>query len=335
VEASAPVIISASRSTDIPALYAKWFINRIEKGYVVWKNPFNQKPMHVSFRQTKAIVFWSKNPKPIIPYLSELDKQGISYYFQFTLNDYEKEAFEPNVPLLAERINTFKQLSSLIGKEKVIWRFDPLIVTPNLSPRDLLLKVWTVGNQLKGYTDKLVFSFVDVHDYRKVQNNLIKRTPYFNKDSVQCAEPTEKQMVEIVEGLCKIRERWKSEGWNIALSTCAEGVDLDTYGIEHNCCVDGELMARIFPENERLQYYLRHGSFEVDLFASEPPTPFYCSKSAKDKGQRKECGCLTSKDIGMYNTCPHNCVYCYANTSPDAVGQNLSRHKVGDESIVP
>ncbi|MDR0971836.1 MAG: DUF1848 domain-containing protein [Bacteroidales bacterium] len=333
-EALAPIIISASRSTDIPAFYASWFIERLRQGYVVWTNPFNQKPMYVSFNHTKAIVFWSKNPKPIIPYLHELDKRGICYYFQFTLNDYEKEGFEPNVPPLEDRIATFKQLSSLIGKERVIWRFDPLMITSELSARDLLLKIWNIGNQLKDYTEKLVFSFVDVQTYLKVQNNLIKRTHYFDKNSVQYAELTEKQIIEIVEGLCKIREYWKSEGWDIILSTCAEGIDLDMYKIEHNRCIDGELMVRIFPENEQLQYYLNHGTFEIDLFASEASMPFYQSKSAKDKGQRKECGCIESKDIGMYNTCPHNCVYCYANTSPEAVKNNFLKHKLDSESII-
>ena len=175
VEATAPVIISASRSTDIPAFYAKWFFNRLAKGYCAWYNPFNiNQKMYISFARCRVIVFWTKDPSPIIPYLPELDKRGIHYYFQVTLNDYEKEGFEPNVPSVAKRIETFKKLSQLIGKEKVIWRFDPLIITPNIGPRELLTRIWHVGNQLKGYTDKLVFSFVDVKAYRKVQNNLVK-----------------------------------------------------------------------------------------------------------------------------------------------------------------
>ena len=133
VEATAPVIISASRSTDIPAFYAKWFFNRLAKGYCVWYNPFNQQPMYVSFKKCKVVVFWTKNPAPIIPYLPELDKRGIHYYFQVTLNDYEQEGFEPNVPSVKSRIATFRLLSELIGKERVIWRFDPLIVTPQLT----------------------------------------------------------------------------------------------------------------------------------------------------------------------------------------------------------
>ena len=88
IEATAPIIISASRSTDIPAFYAKWFFNRLAIGYCVWYNPFNQQPMYISFERCRAIVFWTKDPKPILPYLHELDERDIHYYFQVTLNDY-------------------------------------------------------------------------------------------------------------------------------------------------------------------------------------------------------------------------------------------------------
>ena len=93
VEATAPVIISASRSTDIPAFYAKWFFNRLAKGYCAWYNPFNQQKMYISFSKCKVVVCWTKNPKPIIPYLHILDGMGIHYYFQVTLNDYTKVGF--------------------------------------------------------------------------------------------------------------------------------------------------------------------------------------------------------------------------------------------------
>lgn len=334
VEAAAPVIISASRSTDIPAFYAKWFFNRLAKGYCVWYNPFNQQKMYISFERCRVIVFWTKNPAPIIPYLSELDKRGIHYYFQVTLNDYVKERFEPNVPSVAKRIETFKQLSSLIGKERVIWRFDPMIVTPQLTPRMLLTKIWHIGNELKGYTNKLVFSFVDVKAYRKVQNNLVKETPYYTKENVEQAEMTEAQRTEIVEGLVKLREIWKQDGWNLEMATCAEEVDLNKYGIEHNRCIDGELMKRIFADDKELVYYLHTLKWpEKDMFGEIPPIPQKL-KNVKDTGQRKICGCMVSKDIGMYNTCRHFCVYCYANTSKEAVLRNKDKHNDESESIV-
>ena len=335
VEATAPVIISASRSTDIPAFYAKWFFNRLAKGYCAWYNPFNiNQKMYISFKRCRVIVFWTKNPAPIIPYLPELDKRGIHYYFQVTLNDYVKEGFEPNVPSVEERVGTFMTLSNLIGKEKVIWRFDPLIITPNIGPRELLARIWNVGNKLKGLTDKLVFSFVDVKAYRKVQNNLVKETMLFTKEDVENAEANYAQRIEIVEGLKKIREAWHKDGWNVEMATCAEDIDLEAYGIEHNRCIDGELMKRIFADDKELVYYLHTLKWpEKDMFGEIPPIP-QKTKNVKDTGQRKICGCMISKDIGMYNTCRHFCVYCYANTSKEAVLKNKDRHKDESESII-
>lgn len=335
VEATAPIIISASRSTDIPAFYAKWFFNRLVKGYCTWNNPFNAKQkMYISFKNCKMVVFWTKNPKPILPYLHELDERGIHYYFQVTLNDYVREGFEPNVPSVAERVETFKQLSNMIGRERVIWRFDPLIMTPQLTPRLLLTKIWYLGNELKGYTDKLVFSFVDVKAYRKVQCNLVKETQYFTKENVEQAEMTDAQRTEVVEGLVKLRDIWKQDGWNLQLATCAEELDLEKYGIEHNRCIDGELMKRIFADDRELVYYLHTGKLpERDMFGEIPPIPQKV-KDLKDKGQRKICGCMMSKDIGMYNTCRHFCVYCYANTNKEAVLKNKDKHNDESESIV-
>lgn len=334
VEAMAPVIISASRSTDIPAFYAKWFFNRLAKGYCAWYNPFNQQKMYVSFKNCKVVVFWTKNPKPILRYLHELDKRGIHYYFQVTLNDYEEEGFEPNVTSINDRIETFKKLSDTIGKERVIWRFDPLIITPNLAPRDLLHRIWSIGNKLKGYTDKLVFSFIDVKAYRKVQNNMVKETNLFTKEDVNSAEANYNQRIEIVQGLQKIREAWHKEGWHIEMATCAEDIDLNSYGIEHNRCIDGELMKRIFANDEELVYYLYTLKWpERDMFGQLPPIPNKVKK-VKDTGQRKVCGCMVSKDIGMYNTCHHFCVYCYANTSKECVLRNKAKHNDNSESII-
>ena len=237
----------------------------------MWYNPFNWQKMYVSFARCRVIVFWTKNPKLILPYLHELDERGIHYYFQVTLNDYADEGFEPNVPSVGERIKTFRELSERIGHERVIWRFDPLIITPTLTPRALLSRIWKIGNRLKGYTDKLVFSFVDVKAYRKVQSNLVKETGCFTKENVEQAEMNEEQRLEMVEGLVKLREAWASEGWDIKLATCAEEIDLEKYGIEHSRCIDGELMERVFGDDKELVYYLHTGKWpEPDLFGEIP-----------------------------------------------------------------
>lgn len=334
VEAVAPVIISASRSTDIPAFYANWFFNRLAKGYCVWINPFNQQKQYISFSKCKVIVFWTKNPEPIIPYLHILDEMGIHYYFQVTLNDYVREGLEPNLPSVANRIDTFKRLSTLIGSDRIIWRFDPILICPTISPRSILSKIWHIGNQLKGYTTKLVFSFVDIKAYRKVQNNLVKETSLFTKENVEDGEGSDSQRNEIIDGLCKLREIWITGGWNLTLATCAESLDLDKFGIEHNKCIDGNLMEKAFGEDKELVYYLRTGKLpEPDLFGEMPEIP-EIQRNLKDKGQRKLCGCMVSKDIGMYNTCRHFCVYCYANTSKKSVIENASRHSNESESII-
>jgi DNA repair photolyase len=331
-EAQAPVVVSASRSTDIPAFYSRWFMNRLEKGYVMWQNPFNQQPLHVSFQETKAIVFWSKNPRPLLPYLKELDSAGMHYYFQFTLNDYEHENLERNVPPLAERIETFRRLSEMTCPDKIIWRFDPLIITPRTSVRNLLEKIWHIGNKLKGFTNKLVFSFVDVMAYKKVQNNLLKETTFYTKGTIKNAEPSGVQIKEFVHGLAKIKDRWNSENWDIEFATCAENIDLSSYGIRHNCCIDGQLMEKLFSHDTDFIHYLRYGKFSEQnlLFPFDVQIKI---ANLKDRGQRKNCGCIISKDIGAYNTCRHGCIYCYANISSKTVHANALKYSDDGEIL--
>lgn len=139
VKAQTPVIVSASRSTDIPAFYAEWFFSRLEKGYSAWTNPFNGVKSYVSYEKTRFIVFWSKNPRPLIPYLHILKERGIGCYIQYSLNDYEQEGLE-RVPPLQTRIETFKTLAGMLGKEAVVWRFDPLVLTDDISTDDLIKK---------------------------------------------------------------------------------------------------------------------------------------------------------------------------------------------------
>ncbi|MDR1919330.1 MAG: DUF1848 domain-containing protein [Tannerellaceae bacterium] len=301
VEAQAPVIISASRSTDIPAFYADWFMHRFKTGYVKWKNPFNGVPLYVSFQKARLIVFWSKNPKPLIQHLSYLNEKNINYYFQFTLNDYDAEELEPKVPKVQSRIETFLELSEKIGKEKVIWRFDPLILTDKIGVDELLTKVENVGNQLKDHTRKLVFSFADIKIYKKVQNNL-------RRNAIPYQEFNERTMDEFAAGLQRLNENWHFE-----LATCAEQTPLEKYGIAHNKCIDDDLMIKLFPHDKVLMDFLGIKIIPPDMFS--PNGSIEKKRKNKDSGQREFCGCIVSKDIGEYNTCPHLCKYCYANAN--------------------
>ena len=320
VSAQAPVIISASRSTDIPTFYADWFINRLKKGYLKWKNPFNGKYMYISFKNTRVIVFWSKNPRPLFKYLNYLNEIGMNYYFQFTLNDYVKEGIEKRVGSVETRIETFIELSDTIGKEKVIWRFDPYILTETSGIDELLKRTEYIGNKLYRYTNKLVFSFADIKTYKKVQRNM-ENAPvkYFEFD--------EKAMNELAEGIMKLNEKW-----NLEIGTCAEKIDLDKYGITHNKCIDEDLMVKLFHHDKKLMEFIGFNPHFIQTNLFQQPSSRYKYKLKKDKGQREMCGCIISKDIGQYNTCPHECVYCYANTSAELAKINYNKHKLNPNS---
>ena len=318
VLAQAPIIVSASRSTDIPTFYADWFVERWKAGYVKWKNPFNGVPLYVSFKNTRVVVFWTKNPKPMMKHLDFLDKNVKNYYFQFSLNDYDKEGFEGKVPRVENRIETFKELSNRIGKEKVVWRFDPLLLTNEIDVKELLKRLEKIGDELYKYTNKLVFSFADIGIYKKVENNL-------NKANIQYIEFTLETMLEFAEGLQKLNKKWGLE-----LATCAEKFDLNKYGINHNKCIDDDLMIDLFHQDEELMKFLGVEFIEPSLF--DATTTITKTKKIKDKGQREACGCIMSKDIGEYNTCPHECVYCYANTSKEAAFANYKSHTMNSKA---
>jgi len=311
VEAQVPIIISASRSTDIPTFYSNWFVNRWEAGYIKWTNPFNGKPLYVSFKNTRAVVFWTKNPKPMFKYLDFLDKNIPNYYFQFSLNDYDLEGFEAKVPSVQSRIKIFKELSDRLGKKRVVWRFDPLILTDTIDITELLKRVKNIGDQLKDYTEKLVFSFVDIEIYRKVANNL-------KKDKVNYIEWTPKLMREFAQGIYEI-----NKNWDLELGTCSERINLEEYNIVHNKCIDDDLMIDLFSDDKVLMDFLGVEIEQADLFSDGK---IIKTKKLKDKGQREDCGCVMSKDIGQYNTCPHECNYCYANTSKELAKKNYKLH---------
>ncbi len=320
-EAICPVIVSASRATDISAFFAEWFMNRLRAGYLRRANPFNPRQVQcVSFSRTRAIVFWSKNPRPLIRHLPELDARGLHYCLQFTLNDYEREGLEPNVPPLAERIETFRELSERLGRKRVIWRYDPLLLTDTLWVDTLMERLAGVASQLRGHTEKLVISFADIGIYRKVRGNL-------SRAGVNYLEFTPALMEAVAERIQRLNREW-----GLKVATCAEGIDLSRYGIEHNRCIDDNLMIELFGDDPALMRFLGHPGDHghgPDLFG-EPPRP-----DLKDRGQRKECGCIVSKDIGMYDTCRHLCVYCYANASCGAVESRWKQHDPKGESLVP
>lgn len=336
VEAISPMILSVSRATDVPAFYSEWFFRSLKRGYCLWRNPFSGIDIYVSLNNVRFIVFWSKNPKPLIPMLSLLEDKGINYYIQYTLNDYECEGLESGVPALNERIDCFRELVDILGFGSVVWRFDPLILTDKISSDDLIDKVTKIGNLLRGYTEKLVFSFADVASYRKVNDNLKSK-------GISCIEWDEDKMRDMAQRIALVNN---AEGWNYRLATCGERIDLINYGIIHNRCIDDELISRIAWSDKNLMDYIgiKIGTIERNIFgesilpagAWKLTDNLYAIRTCRnrDSGQRKYCGCIVSKDIGQYNTCPHGCLYCYANTSPDSARNNFLSHNPDDLMII-
>ncbi|MGN0739159.1 MAG: DUF1848 domain-containing protein [Treponema sp.] len=266
------MILSVSRRTDIPAFFSDWFYKRIEEGFFMVRNPMNVhqvSKISVSPQNVECLVFWTKNPSDdFILNLKKLDSMGYNYYFQFTISSYAQD-IEKNVPHKKAVIEKFIKLSEQIGREKIIWRYDPIILTEKYN-MDYHIKYFAwIAEKLYKYTEKVIISFVDC--YPKIKNRLAPR---------QITELTQTQMRSLAENLKAIARKY-----DLMIESCSEKINLDDIGIPHGHCIDGDLINRICKKN----------------FAH-----------AKDKTQRKECGCARSIDVGAYNTCLHNCAYCYA-----------------------
>lgn len=277
------MIVSASRRTDIPACYSDWFFNRIRNGYCMVSNPYNPKQIKrvdLSPEAVDGFVFWTKDPAPMLPRLNELE--NYNYYFTFTLTPYDKE-IEPGFLDKATLLKTFKDLSLMIGAEKVIWRYDPVILNDKYSIDFHIDKFWEFSEHLSDYTNKCVISFVD--EYRSISKALA---------SIGAQAIPEEQMIEMAEHFSKAALKA-----DMKLATCCESIDLSPYGIAHNSCIDSKLLSQIAGRQ---------------------------IKAGRDKNQRENCGCAASIDIGVYDTCPKGCLYCYATHSKNVLSKNLETH---------
>ena len=224
------MILSVSRRTDIPAFYSDWFINRLREEVVWVRNPMNYhsiSQISLAPNVVDCIVFWSKNPQPMFKYLDEIESK-YKFYFQYTINAYEKD-LEPNLPSLDERLNNFIYLAKRYGKERVIWRYDPIIITPKYNLEWHIKRFEYIANKLKDYTTTCVFSFLDV--YEKNKNNLLK---------LAIKDITRDLMVEISQKLKPIADKNR-----IKLKTCSEDIDLIDLEIKRSCCIDPDLISKI------------------------------------------------------------------------------------------
>ncbi len=224
------MIISASRRTDIPAFYSDWFLNRIKEGFLYVRNPMNiyqVSKIKLTPDVVDFIVFWTKNPLPMIDRLDEL--KDYPYYFQFTVTSYGQD-IETNVPSKGKVIiPAFKKLSDKIGKEKVIWRYDPILLNSKYTKEYHYENFEKIAKELSSYTEKCTISFLDF--YAKTERNLKGETvlSFTNYD-----------YDELAKNLSDI-----AKSYNLKIDTCAEMIDLDKYGIQHAHCIDADLIERI------------------------------------------------------------------------------------------
>ena len=222
--------ISASRRTDIPTYYSEWFMNRIREGYALARNPMNAHQVshiNLSPEVVDGIVFWTKNPAPMLDKLPQL--KDYMYYFQFTLNAYEQDV-EAGVPLKHKYIvPTFQRLSEMIGPERVVWRYDPILLSDKYT-FDYHVKYFELlAKKLAPYTQKCTISFLDM--YVKTERNVagLNIQPW----TLELQDAMAKSLAEI------------AHSYGLELETCAEGIKLEKYGIKHAHCIDGELFAKL------------------------------------------------------------------------------------------
>jgi DNA repair photolyase len=229
-----------------------------------------------------GIVFWTKNPQPMLYRLSEL--KNYAYYFQFTITPYGKD-IEPNLPSKNKEIlATFKRLSDMIGTDRVIWRFDPIMLSERFTTEYHTQSFNEIAGELHNFTRKVTISFLD-ENYRGVKRNIKELA----LQSLSIEDQT-----KLGATLASI-----AHDYGLSIDTCAEKIDLQRFGVEHARCIDEELLGKLLNRNLNV---------------------------GKDKNQRLECACVTSVDIGMYNTCRNGCRYCYANYSQNSVSRNCAEH---------
>lgn len=284
-----PRIISVSRRTDIPAFYGDWFMSRLRDGFAGYVNPFGGQKYLVSLKpeDVACFVFWSKNFKPFMGALRIIKDMGYRFYFNYTITGLPR-IFECNSVKKEIAIETLKELSSAYSPKYINWRYDPIIISDIADYEFHIKNFESLASELEGYTERCIISFVML--YGKVKRNFVK---FQVENGVKITDPDTGLRIKLAGELADIAE---SHGIKM-LSCCGDYLLSPKIGKAH--CIDGKLIGEIF--------------YPYGFPYHEKPT-------------RKECGCTYSVDIGAYDTCPHGCVYCYANMNKEIVQGRFQNH---------
>ena len=291
MDASQRRIISASRRTDIPAFYSRWLLRRLEEGFCEWIRPFGGGVARTSLRAEDclAMVFWTRNPAPLLPALGDIRAAGHFFYFQFTVTGYPRE-LESHTPPLEAALKSFRDLADQVGPEAVIWRYDPIILSDRTPPEFHLENFGRIAQALEGATTQAYFSFVDL--YGKTRRGFEAASL---RAGIAFRKPDPPEQRDLV---LRLRDLAARRGMD--LFACCEDALVDpAEGILKGRCVDLDLVRRLRPD---------------------------ALEDLKRQPTREECGCSASTDIGAYDTCPFGCMYCYATRSREAVLDRTKKH---------
>jgi hypothetical protein len=303
-------VLSASRRTDIPAFYVPWLLRRMAAGTVSWKNPFGRGTFSVSLEpdDVDAWVFWSKNPRPLLeqalPVLRE--RYGDRFLLTFTITGLAdgptRPVLEPHVPRVDEACELFLRWADAMGGDprRLSWRLDPVVAADQSPPERQLEAAARIAERLRGATRTCIFSFVD--NYGKVKRNFARIGA---EHGWRFREMSAAEQIEFARRLVAILE---PNG--IEARSCCEPVVEGVPGVRRSACVDGALVAEIWPE--------RAGRLD-----------------RKAAPSREACACTLSRDIGAYDSCIHGCPYCYANGRHDKALAGFRAHREEGETLLP
>lgn len=226
---SPPVIISASRRTDIPAFHADWFLSSLSRGRAEYRNPFSGKPSAASLSRddVAAFVFWTRDPRPFFPVLRRLERTGFPSVFQFTVTGLPRE-MEPFAPSLAEAVSAFRRLSDTVGPRRVLWRFDPVL--PGDRPEGLVRRFDEVSRELSGMSVRCTVSIC--HPYRKSLRATRHIPGIWDRSD------------DLPEALERIAAMGRARGF--AMLSCCTPL-LAERGFFPGACVDGQFLGSLYP----------------------------------------------------------------------------------------
>lgn len=222
------MILSVSRRTDIPAYFSEWFMKRLENGFVIVQSPYTHKlfwRISLSPDVVDCMVFWTKNPSSMLDKLEGIENMGYKFYFQFTITPYGRD-IERNVPSRDEMMAVFRRLSLITGPDRVVWRYDPVILDEDFTASWHLEQFDYMCSSLKGYTRRCVFSFLDI--YRNMPNRF------------KCVNRNSEDAIAVARGFVEIASHYA-----ISLSTCSENLNLETFDITRSSCIDRQLVEDI------------------------------------------------------------------------------------------